>query len=192
MDDALTIHYARGLADLGPLSYDDAVAALCAELPDVWIERYQRMCDGPTGVVSVTESAFEYLFDYCSEVAPEREDRLVVVFGRSRRAEGKRDAARLRGWPGSDARGDRGHFIAHSAGGGLDINLFHQNARLNRGWSDEGRRYRAMEKYVAGHEGTFLFSRPIYSDTSARPSELEYGILRRDLTFWAEVFRNRL
>jgi hypothetical protein len=81
--------------------------------------------------------------------------------------------------------------MAHAAGGGLDINLFHQDARLNRGWSPEGQRYRAMEKYCAGHEGTFFFSRPIYSDTSARPSELEFGILRHDITFRVELFRNQ-
>ena len=82
--------------------------------------------------------------------------------------------------------------MAHSAGGRLDINLFHQDARLNRGWSPEGRRYRAMEKYCAEHEGTFFFSRPIYADTTARPSEIEFGVLRSDLTFWIELFENPL
>lgn len=87
-----------------------------------------------------------------------------------------RDASRIRGFPGSDERRDRGHFLAHASGGGLDINLFHQNALLNRGWSPEGRRYRQMEQYAARHEGTLFFSRPIYEDhyraAGADPSPL--------------------
>jgi|GEM_PF-2105796 len=37
---------------------------------------------------------------------------------------------------------------------------------LNRGWTDEGKLYRKMEAYVAAHEGTMFFARPIYLDGS--------------------------
>jgi hypothetical protein len=185
-----SIHYERGLSRFAGRPYETVVEALRDELPEVWLERYRLMCDGATNVLAVTASGFEYLFDYCSEIGVEREDRTVVAFGVSSKPQGGRNASRIRGFPGSDARGDRGHFLAHSAGGGLDINLFHQNARLNRGWSPQGRRYRAMETYAAEHEGAFVFSRPIYTDATARPAQLEFGVLRRDVTFWVEVFDN--
>jgi hypothetical protein len=68
--------------------------------------------------------------------------------------------------------------MAHASGGGVDINLFHQDAAFNRGWSAQGREYRAMERYCARHAGTFCFARPIYTDDTARPAELEFGVLR--------------
>lgn len=98
--------------------------------------------------------------------------------------------ARIRGFPGSDERGDRGHLVAHAAGGGLDLNVFHQDAYLNRGWSPEGKRYREMERHCADHERTF-FLRLIYTDATAWPSEVELGILLPEGTLWVESFANR-
>jgi hypothetical protein len=182
MNPDFAVDYTRGLATLTDRSLDEIIAAMRDELPDAWIERYKRMCSGPTNVFGITVDAFDYLFDHATEIVDDRDDRLVVAYGVSRAAEGKRNASRI--------RGDRGHFIAHAAGGGLDINLFHQDARLNRGWSPEGRIYRTMERYVAEHDGTFFFSRPIYSDATARPELIEFGILRPDVTLWVEVFDN--
>jgi hypothetical protein len=198
VDTAFVIDYARGLATLGDASYDALVALLADELPQAWLARYQRMCTGPTNVLIVTAMGFDYLFDYSADLiargelsaSPGREDRLVAAFGRSRRAAGSRPASRIAGFPGSDARGDRGHFLAHASGGGADINLFHQDTGLNRGWSPQGKRYRAMERYCATHPGTFCFSRPVYTDETARPTELEFGVLRLERTFWVEIFEN--
>jgi hypothetical protein len=188
----MPIDYARGLADFAGQPYDAVVQALRDELPQVWLEHYQAMCSGPTNVLVVDRSGFEYLFDYCSALGIEdREDRLVVAFGVSRAPEGKRRASRIRGFPGSDARGDRGHFLARAAGGAEDINLFHQNAQLNRGRSPAGRRYREMERYCEQHPGTFFFSRPIYGDATARPAQLELGVLRQEVAFRVELFDNR-
>lgn len=184
------IEYARGLVAFAGQPYDAVVAGICDELPHVWLEHYQAMCTGPTNVLVVSASGFDYLFDFCSELDVEREDRLVVAFGVSRAPVSARRASRIRGFPGSDERGDRGHFLARAAGGGEDINLFHQNAQLNRGHSPEGRRYRAMERYCEEHLGTFFFSRPIYADATARPSQLEFGVLREEGTFWVETFEN--
>lgn len=76
---------------------------------------------------------------------------------------------------------DIGHFIAHASGGPPDINFFHQERRLNRGWSEEGRKYRRMERYPAEHPGTFHFTRAIYEAESPIPRYLELGVLlRRD------------
>lgn len=173
------------------------VVAVRDEMPQAWLARYQKMCDGPTNVLKVSAAGFDYLYDYCSDLidqgelaADAREDRAVAAFGLSQPPKRGRDASRIKGFPASDDRGDRGHFISHAAGGGLDINLFHQDARFNRGWSPEGKRYRAMERYCAGHEGTFFFSRPLYGDRSARPVEIELGILLPELSFWVEVFQN--
>jgi hypothetical protein len=190
MEPAFAIDYDRGLQTLEADSFDDVLRIIRTEMPYAWIERYRAMCEGPTNVLEVTASGFDYLFDFCSEVTDEREDRLVATYGISRAPESKRNASRLRGFPASDDRGDRGHFIAHAAGGGLDINVFHQNPELNRGWSVEGKRYREMERYCADHEETFFFSRPIYADRTARPAEIEFGILLPGPKFCVDVFAN--
>jgi len=52
------------------------------------------------------------------------------------------------------------------------------------------RKYREMERYCANHPGTFFFSRLIYADQTARPAEIEFGILMPDGTLWVEVFDN--
>ena len=61
---------------------------------------------------------------------------------------------------------------------------------LNRGWSEEGKLYRKMEAYVAAHEGTMFFHRPIYLDGSLCPTMLEYGILLPDRKVWWATFTN--
>jgi hypothetical protein len=193
----LAIDYHAGMRTLSGESLDAIVQAIREEMPATWIDRYHRMCDGPTNVLEVPLRSFSYLFDYCTELMDEgvlpagaREDRTVAAYGYSQAAQTKRDASRIKGFPGSDERGDRGHLAAHAAGGGLDINVFHQDAWLNRGWSPRGKRYREMERYCAGNEGTFFFSRLIYADATARPAEIEYGILRPDRSLWVEVFDN--
>jgi hypothetical protein len=47
-----------------------------------------------------------------------------------------------------------------------------------------------MERYCAAHPGTFCFSRPIYTDHTARPSEIEFGLLTTERKLWVEVFAN--
>jgi hypothetical protein len=101
----------------------------------------------------------------------------------------------MRGWLGETgeilgATRDKGHFIAHCMGGGLEVNVFSQDRKLNRGWSPQGKIYRQMEKYCQEHSGTFCFSRPIYADTSSVPRWLEFGVLKEDATLWVEVFDN--
>lgn len=198
MDPAFAIDYAQGLATLGESTYEAIVAAMTSELPHAWLARYERMCTGPTNVLVVAASGFDYLFDFSANLiargllpaSPGREDRVVAAFGRSVATSEARPTSRIAGFPGSDDRGDRGHFIAHAAGGGVDLNLFYQEAPLNRGWSPQGRQYRAMERYCATHPGTFCFSRPIYADATARPAQLEFGVLRLERSLWVEVFDN--
>jgi hypothetical protein len=197
MKSEIQIDYAAGLRTLAGASLEQIVEVIRAEMPQAWIARYHRMCDGPTNVVEVTLRKFSYLFDFCTELADAgylaagaREDRAVVAYGIAQSATSSRDSSRMRGFPGSDDRGDRGHLVAHAAGGGLDINVFHQDGYLNRGWSPQGKRYREMERYCAERDGTFFFSRLIYADETARPSEIEFGILMPDANLWVEVFDN--
>jgi hypothetical protein len=198
MNPEFEIDYAAGLRSLSSASLEVIVRAVQEEMPHAWIHRYHRMCNGPTNVLEVPIQTFSYLFDFCTELIDvgelppnAREDRVVVAYGISRFARSQRDASRIRRFPGSDARGDRGHLVAHAAGGGLDINAFHQNAYLNRGWSPQGKKYRNMERYCANNAGTFFFSRLIYADQTARPAEIEFGILMPDGTFWVEVWQFR-
>jgi hypothetical protein len=193
----LEIDYARGMSSLSQTPLTAIIQVIREEMPAAWLARYHLMCEGPTNVLEIKLRAFTYLYDFCSELVdvgqlPQgaREDRAVVAYGISTSTEEKRDGSRTRGFPGSDSRGDRGHLVAHAAGGGLDINVFHQDVYLNRGWSVEGKRYRAMEKYCAENTGTFFFSRLIYADGSARPSEIEFGVLRSNGTLWIEAFEN--
>ena len=86
---------------------------------------------------------------------------------------------------------DRGHFLGHASGGALDINLFPQSRRLNRGWSAEGKRFRAIERYVAVHPGSFFYHRPFYEDGTWIPARLEYAVLRSDGKWWKDAFANR-
>ena len=124
-------------------------------------------------------NGFEYLFDLAG--SPRAKEvawppRVVGVWGRSGRSSG-RDVVRMRGHPrpkrGED---DRGHLISCAAGGGYDINLVPMNAALNRGWSDEGARFRAMERRAADSPGTLYFVHVDYEDNSDRPCRFEVGV----------------
>ena len=85
---------------------------------------------------------------------------------------------------------DKGHFIAHAIGGGLDMNVFSQARDLNRGISEQGKVYRLMERYCYENAGTFCFSRPVYDDATSIPRWVEFGLLRDDGSLWVEVFEN--
>lgn len=176
---------------------------LSERLLSKWREQYVRTAVHQTNIVRFRFRTFQYIFDHYSELEATGEvpfnqtiqDRVVAVFGTSARAEEIRDAGRLRGWLGPTdelvgADRDKGHFMAHCIGGGLDVNVFSQERRLNRGWSPQGKIYRQMETYCYEQPGTFCFSRPIYVDGSSVPRWLEFGLLKTDQTLWVEVFDN--
>ena len=180
--------------------YAKAAACLAAELPVLWLDAYAAGCEHEPNVLQVDIDGFEHLFDFTSDPSrPEAldapEDRLVGVFGLSHPPDDHRDASRIRGFVGGrlhtvNGPADKGHFIAHSAGGGLDINLFPQRPELNRGHSADGRIFRRMERFAAYNPGTFVFARPIYTTQSWTPCELEYGLLMPELAIWVERFTN--
>lgn len=81
---------------------------------------------------------------------------------------------------GLRGRYDRGHFLAHAAGGGLDVNLFPQLAEVNRGWSERGKVFRAMERICLARPGTYSFARPIYTTRTDHPYLVEFGLVVDD------------
>ncbi|MBI1744427.1 hypothetical protein HYR54_15360 [Candidatus Acetothermia bacterium] len=200
----LSVNYETLLTEVADCNLEEKIQYLVDVLPDIWCDKYRAMTPTPTNILQFNDNHFEFLFDLSAELVaqgavPEDEaveDRVVAVFGRSQKSAGKRDASRIRGFLGGrleDAKEvstDKGHFMGHALGGGLDVNLFPQRSDINRGRSERGKVYRAMERYCAEHLGTFCFSRAIYSDRSWRPSQLEYGLLKKDGTLWVERFDN--
>jgi hypothetical protein len=155
-----------------------------------------------TNIVVFTHGTFEYIYDDYATleatgvVATDdvTEARLVgaVGFSQPNPVARHHDDSRLRGWIGpTDATfgtsWDKGHFIAHSIGGavdGLEANVFLQRRSVNRGG------YRRMERYCAANPGVLCFSRPLYRDPSARPSAIEFGVLKPRNEWWVQVFDN--
>jgi len=198
-----SVDYAALLNDARLESATDVVLYLRGHLPFKWRDLYLTAISRPTNIVQVRCRTFEYVFDLYSELEAiggipydqTVEDRVVAVFGTSARPDEPRNGNRLRGWLGETgelvgATRDKGHFIAHCMGGALDVNVFSQDRRLNRGWSPQGKIYRQMERYCQQHPGTFCFSRPIYRDSSSVPQWLEFGVLKENENLWVEVFDN--
>jgi hypothetical protein len=176
---------------------------LQGQLPLAWRNVYVKTVTHQSNLVGLRFRTFHYICDLYSQLELTGDvpydqtiaDRVVAVVGTSARAEDERDTRRIREWarPTDELLGaerDRGHFIARSIGGGLDVNLFSQDRLLNRGWASRGKIYRRMEKYCREQEGTFCFSRPIYADGSNVPRWIEFGVLKNDETLWVEVFDN--
>jgi hypothetical protein len=168
-------------------------------LIDQWLAHYARVSDWSIQVLEIAQGELTFLFDAGPTLVENRlgpgEDRLVAAWGCSRLPAGKRDHGRLarflpspRLWSGSGR--DRGHFIAHASGGGTDLNLFPQVAALNRGRTEEGKRWREMERYAAARPGTPLLVRPVYDSADWTPAALDFAILT--ITgLQAERFSNR-
>jgi hypothetical protein len=194
-----SIDYDR-IAKLAPSPEMPSITAFLAEeLPYDWRDAYLDHTARAAHILRVLDEGFTYLFDYYSTLGETGtgmvEDRLVCAFGTSRQASTKRNTNRQRGWVGPTektfgAHRDKGHYIPHSLGGGLEINLFVQSRELNRGWSLPGGVYRSMERYGLDHPGTFLFNRPLYADGTAVPAMLEFGLLKADGQLWVERFAN--
>jgi hypothetical protein len=195
-------------ADEPRLDYDAAAAAhrptaatwdgfVRHALVGQWVETYKRQTLWDVELLEIGIGGLTYLFDAAPTTtkADEGEDRTVAVWGHSRPPGGKRDAARQSRflpqpavW--SKAGRDRGHLVAHAAGGSMDINLFPQAMALNRGTSTRGRIWRSMERYGADHPGTPLYLRALYSGPTWVPHAIEYGLLRSGRV-WHERFENR-
>jgi DNA/RNA non-specific endonuclease len=181
-----------------PVGHASAVAYLNKVLPPLWASRYPsaggELLTVTLGGEAGKDGAVSTMFDLRSKGST-TDDRVVAVWGLSRvEPASTRDTGRMAGflggvWSDNYPGRDRGHFFAHTMGGGTDINLFPQLASVNRGGE-----WRRMERYAAEHPGTFCFIRPIYDGASWTPSQLEYGIYKLPpadaLGIWVNVFPN--
>jgi len=145
-------------------------------LSDAWTAQYRAATPSDTELVEVTIGAITYLFDIAQQ-------RLVGAYGTSQPTSEPRPHARIRGHPSPNRPGethfDRGHTIAHTLGGGADINLVPQLHTLNI-----SKQWRAYERYAQQHPGTFLFVQLEYTDPSQRPAAFTYGLIRdQQLTY---------
>src|SRR5216683_4147213 len=140
------------------------------------------------------QSGATYLFDLASSAGLPQEDRTVAAWALTPPSVDERDTSYQRGFPMSpaedDAPVDRGHLIPHLSGGEFGPNIFRQDRALNRGWSEQGKRFRAFEREAATTPGTFYFGHLLYEDGTAYPTEIETGLLRGE-TLHVDRFRNR-
>lgn len=164
------------------MQYESFIAAysgsnIVAEIADVLIPIW---CDvyaftSPSAQIVEVEtgesgSTFSYLFDLTL-------DRNIVAFGIPSASKHKRDRSRMAGHPlANSARYDRGHLMANSTGGGCDINLVPQLARVNRV------QFRVLERKVhelaRDQKQSFYFVRCLYANSTQLPSAFEQGIVQ--------------
>jgi hypothetical protein len=155
--------------------------------------RYESV-HGECALHEFEQSGAVYLFDLASTAGLAQEDRTVAAWAVTPAAVKHRDVSYQRGYPMpacDDGRAvDRGHLIPHLSGGEFGPNIFRQVRALNRGWYEDGKRYRSLEREAATTPGTFYFGYLIYIDDSAYPSETEIGLLRGP-SLIVERFNNR-
>lgn len=198
-------------------------AFLHQQLPGLCCDAYAGMAGSGDQIVQLTDHGYEFLFDLGAErvVAafgttqynPGARDsaRMADFLGQvTNKAELRRIA--LQGEAGRDRldkakltwrdrffqtyghKYDRGHFISHRQGGGLDINLFPQRADINQGLTPLGAEYRTLETACVAKPGVdpvFCCSRPIYDDGSWVPAELEYAVIYSPQRMVVRTFPNK-
>ena len=167
-------------------------ARVGAWLSDAWSEAYRSQV--PDSMLLEFEEVATFLFDQAGAVDAPQADRTIAARGFSRPGHRVRDVAYQRGYPSPAGRAarplDKGHMVAHGAGGEFGPNIFPQDRELNRGWSNEGERYRALEREIAATPGAFFFCCLLYRDDSDFPAAVELGLLRPG-GLYVERFRNR-
>lgn len=170
-----------------------APADLGMALLDAVAERYEHQFPD-CSLLQFVQSGATYLFDLASAVGAGQEDRTLAAWTVTPATVAKRDVSYQRGFPlPPDPDGtlvDRGHLIPHLSGGEFGPNIFRQRRDLNRGWSGQGKRFRALEREAATTPGTFYFGHLLYEDSTAYPTEIETGLLREG-TLHVDRFRNR-
>jgi hypothetical protein len=187
----LSLDYTGLVQDLtAPLAPADVGQVLL----DAAADRYVHVCR-ECSLVQFMQSGATYLFDFASAAGAKQEDRTVAAWTVTPATAGQRDVSYQRGFPlppdPDGALVDRGHLIPHLSGGEFGPNIFRQQRALNRGWSPEGKRFRALEREAASRPGTFYFGHLLYGDDTAYPTEIETGVVRGE-RIHMERFRNRV
>jgi hypothetical protein len=146
-----------------PVNFDEMIVPL---LIDGWLTRY-RTAEPNAEVIRTETKGHSYLFDVPNT-------RLLAAWSVvAERAPRSRDTSRMRDL--SQPHGEayhRGHAIAHTLGGGEDINLLPQLGRLNIG------RFRKLERKAVKHIGSLYFTFWIYRSTGDQIAmRVEQGLL---------------
>jgi hypothetical protein len=182
-------------------------AFLHQQLPGLCCDAYAGMSGSGDQIVQLTDHGYEFLFDlgaervvaafgttqynpgardsarmsgFLGQVTNKAELQRMALQGEDGRLDKAKLTWRDRFFQTYRHRYDRGHFISHRQGGGLDINLFPQRADINQGLTPLGAEYRALETACVAKPGVdpvFCCARPIYDDGSWVPAELEYAVI---------------
>ena len=184
--------------------YRDQITKILPKMIYLWKQSYCKMGNPRPYIMGFSFDTYEVLFDQIEEYPDDGadtladgyiEERTIVAYGYSSKPQFERGINDInmrvddqRKW--ADKETDRGHFIAHAIGGNIWVNIFPQRRDINRGASEAGKRYKAMEKYLLNNEGIFCFSRPIYFDFYNRPYLIEYGYIDRNFELIIEIFEN--
>jgi hypothetical protein len=169
-------------------------AKVGATLANAAADRYQAEHEGACALFQFEQIGATYWFDCASSSALHQEDRTIAAWAITPTDVRRRDVRYQRGFPmapDDQSPVDRGHLIPHLSGGEFGPNIFRQDRRLNRGWSDQGKRYRALERAAAGTPGALYFGHLLYADDTAYPSQIEIAVLLPNEALRVEQFDNR-
>lgn len=206
MKELWLIDYLKEFESVNAISFADKVELITSDLSYLWSDIYRKNSATPSAIDRFPYGDFTFIFDDTGELIAKKEihaeevpeGRVVAAYGVSQLNPPKRNHSRMKGYLGLTSKAyahygddyDKGHFIANATGGPMEINFFPQKRGINRGWTVEGKRYRAMEKFIAAHPGTFVFSRPWYIDKTLRPAGLEFGYISLNGEFVSDFFEN--
>jgi hypothetical protein len=179
---------------LGSVGQPPQPADVGAVLANAAADRYQATQAGACALYEFEQAGARYWFDFASSADLPQEDRTVAAWAITPTNIRRRDTAYQRGFPMTpDDRTpvDRGHLIPHLSGGEFGPNIFRQDRALNRGWSEQGKRYRALERAAAGTPGALYFGYLLYVDETAYPKQIEIAVLLPAAALRVEQFDNR-
>jgi len=198
------VGYYKLFGDLPDSDYEGCVAFLEKELRYALTAAYEDEFDN-ADVRHFNDSLrrlytlfFDCTEDYESDDIYSRAARVVFVYGRSAPGTKERDGKRMGQFLGAFKNQpeyvgyDKGHYIAHCNDGQIDQNLYPQLKELNRGISPQGKLFRSMERYLQRYEGLFYFVRPLYSDLTWIPHQIDFGIFTKEKGLLLNRFDNRI
>jgi hypothetical protein len=161
-------------------------AAVVDDLVPAWAENYRRG-GSQAELVEVKDGPATFLFDIA-------EERLVAAWAVSAgKHAGDRDKSRMSAHPlGAEQGYHRGHAIAHTLGGGTDINLVPQLGKLNIG------PFRELERNAVATPGSLYFTHWHYADADSPaavrrgqvPASVDQGLLVHGRTALINSFTN--